>query len=340
MGVGNSVGAKLNNRRKLVMALGAGALVAPFGSFAQQKGKVWRVGFLSQRARPDSFESGVFGAFRLGMRELGYIEGTNLSINWRFADGDASKLPELVAELVRLNVDIIVAAGTPAASASQKATTTIPIVMATVGDPIGSGLVKTFARPGGNITGLSNLSGDLGPKLLEMLLSLVPRLSRVGILVNPANSSHAVTLKNIQASAPRVGVKCLPIEAKTEQEIRNAFSTLMREHAGAIIIANDPLFIQQGHLIAELALKHRLPSIGQMPDYAVDGGVLSYGQNLDDNYRRAATYVDKILKGAKPSDLPVEQPMKFELLINRKTAKALALTIPQSLMISADKVIE
>ena len=313
----------------------------PVCSFAQQQGKVWRVGFLSQRRHVDFLDSDYYyGPFRQGMRELGYVEGKNLVIEWRSAEGKFERLPDLAAELVQLKVDVIVTAGTPAISAAQKATTTIPIVMGSAGDPVGSGFVKSLARPGGNITGLSNMVVDLGPKHLEMLRSMVPKLSRVAVLVNPSNSSHATILKSVQAAAQKTNIKVLPAEARTPQEIESAFSTMTQGNVGAVLVAIDAFFIQQGRQIAELAAKHRLPSMSASREYVEAGGLMSYGQNLADNYRRAATYVDKILKGAKPGDLPVEQPTKFELIINGKTAKALGLTIPQSLLISADKVIE
>ncbi len=284
--------------------------------------------------------TGRYNPFLEGMRELGYIEGKNLLIEWRFADGKSERLSGFAKELVNLNLDVIVAAGTAATSAAQKVTTTIPIVMTNASNPVGSGFVKSLAHPGGNITGLSSITGDLSPKHMEMLLSMVPKLSHVAVMVNPGNSSHKVTLKNVQAAAQRTGIKIVPVEAQTPQEIENAFTVMAREHTGAVIAVSDSFFIQQRRQIAELAAKHRLPSISARREYAEAGFLMSYGQNSADNYRRAATYVDKIFKGAKPGDLPVEQPTKFELFINRKTAKALGLTIPQSLLISADKVIE
>ena len=328
------------SRRKLLTVIGLYALAAPLGAFAQQKNKVWRVGFLTPRRRPDSLDSDVFGAFLQGMRDLGYVEGKNLIIEWRFADSKLDRLPELAAELVRLKVDVIVTGGTSATGAAQKATTVIPIVIGTAGDPVASGFVRSLARPGGNITGLSELAVDVGPKLLEMLISMGPKLSRIAVLMNPDNSSHATRLKSVQAAAQAVGVTIFPMEARTAKEIENAFSIMAQKKTGAVIVTVDALFIQQVRQIAELAAKNRLPTISGMREYVEAGGLMSYGQNLADNYRRAAIYVDKILKGAKPGDLPVEQPTKFELFINRKTAKALGLTIPQSLLISADKVIE
>ena len=329
----------MNCRRKLLVVLGASALVAPFRSFAQQQGKVWRVGFLSLR-RPASLDSDFLGEFPQGMRELGYVEGKNLVIEWRFADGEVERLPVLAAQLVRLKVDVIVASSTQAVSVAQKATSTVPIVMGNSGDPVGSGFVKSLAHPGGNITGLSNINVDLTPKLLEMLLSMVPKLSRVAVLVNPANSSHSARLKSVQTAAQRVRVRILPVEAKTAQEIEPAFSMMRRENAGAVIVHSDAIFNAQVRQIAELAEKHRLLSIAGIREYVDAGCLMSYGPSFASMYRRAATYVDKIFKGAKPADLPVEQPTKFEFVINRKTAKALGLTIPQSLLVSADKVIE
>jgi putative ABC transport system substrate-binding protein len=212
--------------------------------------------------------------------------------------------------------------------------------MATTADPVGSGFVKGLTRPGANITGLSNLSVDINRKHLEIMLSIIPRLSRVAVLVNPTNSSHAAILKSTQDAARKLDIKVLPAEARTSQEIERAFSAMAREHAGAVIIAIDAFFIQQGRQIAQLAAKQRLPSMAGSREYVEAGGLMSYGQNLADNYRRAATYVDKILKGARPGDLPVEQPTTFELFINRKTAKAIGLAIPQELLLRADRVIE
>jgi len=330
----------MNKRRKLVIALGASALAAPFGSFAQQQGKVWRVGFLSQR-HVDFLDSDYYyGPFRQGMRELGYVEGKNLEIEWRSAEGKNERLPSLAAELVRLKVDVIVTGGTPATSAAQKATATIPIVMGSGGDPVGNGLIKSLAQPGGNITGTSNLAGDLGPKLFEMLLTMAPKVSRVAYLLNPTNVANAMGLKKFQAVARKVSVKIVPIEARSPQEIENTFSRMTQEKVGAIIVALDPFLQQQKSQIVELAMKHRLPSIALYGEYVEAGGLMSYGANFTDVVRRGATYVYKIFKGAKPGDLPVEQPTKIELFINRRTAKALGLTIPQSLLISADKVIE
>jgi putative ABC transport system substrate-binding protein len=246
----------------------------------------------------------------------------------------------MAAELVRLKMDVILALGPPGVIAARKATTSIPIVMVVSIDPVGAGFIKSLAQPGGNITGLSNLAGDLSSKHLELLLTIVPRLSRVAILVNPANAAHAAIPTNVQAAAQKADIKVLAVEAQTPQEIEGAFPRMARENAGAVIVALDPLFIQQVSQIAAQATKHRLPSIFAFREAAEAGGLLSYGQNQVDINRRAASYVDRIFKGAKPGDLPVEQPTILELFINRKTATALGIAIPHSLLISADKVIE
>jgi putative ABC transport system substrate-binding protein len=330
----------MNNRRKLLVALGVGAFAPPYFAFAQQPGKVWRVGFLSPRMRPVSIDSDIYGAFLQGMREFGYVEGKNLVIDWRFAENKAERLPDLAAELVQLKVDLIVAASPQATRAAQKATATLPIVFGSVGDAVDLGFVKSLAHPGGNITGLSNLARDLGPKRLEMLLAMAPRISRVVLMMNPGNSGHATVLKSLEAAAQKLNVKILPVAARSEREIGDALSSMAAEKAQAFLAGQDPLFTQQVRQIAEWAVKNRLPSIYGAREYAEAGGLMSYGPNLADLYRRTATYADKIFKGAKPADLPVEQPTKFELIINGKTAKTLGLKIPQSLLISADKVIE
>jgi putative ABC transport system substrate-binding protein len=330
----------MNNRRRLIIALGAGALAAPFASIAQESGKVWRVGYLSQGSRPVSFDPSSVGAFLQGMRDLGYVEGKNLVMEWRFADNSHERLSGLAAELVQLKVNLIVAVSPPATSAAQKATTTIPIVFGGIGDPVGIGFVKSLAHPGGNITGISNQAPDIGSKQLEMLRDMVPNLARVAVLTNPMNSGNSPLQNIVEAAAQKVRVKVLPLEARTPQEIGKAFSEMARQKAGAVIVARDPFLNQQLRQIAELAAKNRLPAISGIREYVEAGGLVSYGASLTDMWRRVATHADKILKGAKPGDLPVEQPTKFELFINGKTAKALGLKIPHSLLIGADKVIE
>ena len=327
------------SRRRVVFALGASALAAPFASFAQQR-KVWRVGFLAQ-GRVEFVDSDyMYGPFTQGMRELGYVVGKNLVIEWRSAEGRAERLPELAAELVRLKVDVLATLGTPAALAAQKATTAIPIVMITVGNPVGSGLVKSLARPGGNSTALSSMSAELAPKLLEMLRSMVPKVTRVAVLVNPANPVNTSWLKNVQAAAQKIGVQIQPVEASTPQEIANGFAAMTRQNAEALIVLLEPLFQQQKNQIVELAAKQRLPSMGAYGEYVEAGGLMSYGQNIRENARHAATYVDKIFKGANPGDLPIEQPTTFEFVVNMKTAKALGIKVPQTILLQATKVIE
>ena len=274
------------------------------------------------------------------MRELGYVEGKNLVIEWRSSEGKSDRLASLATELVNLKVDIIVAAGSPATSAAQKATATIPIVMNGVAEPVGSGFVKSLARPGGNITGAASMSTDIGPKQLEMLLSVVPKLSLVAVLVNPSNTATVKILEIVQSEGQKRGIKILRAEARTSQEIDNAFSLIRKQNAGALIVFREPFFQQQKTQIAQLTAKYRLPTMAGDRMYSEAGVLMSYGPSRDDLFRRTATFVDKILKGAKPADLPVEQPTKFEMFINGKTAKALGLTIPQSLRVMADKVIE
>ena len=329
----------MTTRRKLLVVLGA-ALAAPLASFAQQPGKIWRIGFLAPRSRPTSADPDVYSAFPQGMRELGYIEGKNLIIEWRFADGNFERLPGLAAELVLMKVDVIVAAGTVATQVAQRATTTIPIVIAASLDPVGSGFVKSLTRPGGNITGLSLATSDFSPKHLELLMTAAPKLSRVAVLVNPDNSAHPALLKSVQAAAQKLGVQVLPVNARTPEDIERGFAMMKRERAEAVIVATDAFFFLQRRQIAELALRHRLASMATNCQHAEAGDLMSYGQNVADFYRRAATFVDKILKGAKPGELPFELPTRFYLVINRKTVKALGLTISPELLLRADRVIE
>jgi len=327
-------------RRRFLFATGA-LLAAPFPSVAQQQGKVWRIGFLLPYRRPPSPDllDKFFGAYVGGMRDLGYVEGKNLVIEWRFAERKVELLPALAAELVKLNVDVIVTGGTPATLAAQKATTTIPIDF-TAGDPVGAGLIASLARPGGNTTGVSSLDVDLSPKLLELLLSVAPNVSKVAVMVNPDNSAQFRSLKLAQDAAQRVGKSVIAVEPRTAVEIETAFSVMARQGAGAVLVTPDSLFVAQARQIAELAARNRLPSIGGDLFFADSGCLLSYATNTADMVRLAVTYVDKILKGAKPGDLPVQQPTKFDLVINLKTAKALGIPIPRELLLRAERVIE
>jgi putative ABC transport system substrate-binding protein len=327
------------DRRTLVSTVGLLVVSAATGASAQQQ-RIWRVGFLALPERPNLLETSRFGAFARGMRELGYIEGRNLLIEWRFAGGEAGRLAALATQLVDLKVDVIVAGGAPVIGAAQKATAIIPIVMATSNDPVGSGFVASLGRPGGNTTGLSNLSPDLSPKVVEMLLSVAPKVSRVAILVNPSNSSNAVIAINLQVAMQGVGPVGLPVEASTPEGIDSAFSKMREQNADAVIVAPDTVFVEERQRIADLAIKYRLPSVFSFREHVEAGGLMSYGQHLADSYRRAATYVDRIFKGAKPSELPIEQSTKLELLISLKTAKALDITVPPTLLATADEVIE
>ena len=327
----------MRRRRTLVSLLWLG--IAPLSSFAQQRAKVWRVGYLSSSARPASTNSAI-ERFRQGMRELDYIEGKNLVIESRFAEGSYERLPGLAAELVQLKVDVIVADASPAIRAAQKATSTIPIVMGSTGDPVGSGFVESLAHPGGNITGLALMSSDASPKLLNLLREAVPLLSRVAVLLSPTSSTYRAILDNVRVAATSTGIEVVPVEAQTPLEIESGFSVIVRAKAEALLVGITPFFVQQQGQIAELAAKNRLPSISGYRTYAEAGGLMSYGQNIPANFRRAATYVDKILKGAKAGELPVEQPTTFEFVVNLKTAQTLGLTLPQSLLLRADEVIQ
>jgi len=321
------------NKREFVIAM---VSAGPLLSSAQ--GKVWHIGYLSSVTAASSSRN--TDAFLQGMRDLGYVEGKNLVIEWRFADGKLERLPALAADLVRLNVDVIVAAASPSIGAAQQATKTIPIVMATTGDPVGSGFVKSLAHPGGNITGLSNLNGDLGPKLFDLLRSVIPELHRVAVLVTPTSTTYREISEGVQASAQRVGVKALIFQASSPQEVDDAFSSMARENVDAVIVGASSFLAQQRNQIAELVNRYRMPSMFGNGANVEAGGLMSYGYRVTDNYQRAATYVDRLFKGAKPGDMPVEQPTRLELVVNANAAKALGLTIPQPILLRADKVIQ
>jgi putative ABC transport system substrate-binding protein len=327
-------------RRVFVGTLAGGLLAAPLAAEAQQVGKVFRVGYLSPGSSSDPARLRRFEAFRQGLRELGYVEGRNIAIESRWAEGNYDRYPALAADLVRLKVDVIVAVGGRATQDAQQATTTIPIVMSVVIDPLGSGLVPSLARPGGNVTGLSLMAPDLVGKQLQVLKEVVPKVSRVALLWNPDNPGSAPQLREAEAAARALGVRLQALEARAPQEIDSAFAAMTRERAGALVVLGDAILLNQRRQIAELAAKRRLPAVYALREHAEAGGLMGYSANPLDLERRAATFVDKILKGAKPADLPIEQPSKFELVINLKTAKALGLTIPHSLLLRADEVIQ
>ena len=279
-------------------------------------------------------------AFRQGLRERRYVEGQNIAIESRFADGKVEPLPTLAAELVRLNVDVIVTWGTPAVQAAKKATSTIPIVMAAATDPVETGLIASLARPGGNVTGVNSGGVEVAGKILELLKELVPRATRVGILWNPDNQANEITVAHTKAAAQALGLKLQFQEVRDPGGFESAFAAVTRQRVGALRVLHDLLYLQRGKRLVDLAAKNRLPAMYARREYVDAGGLIAYGVNFQDNFRRAATYVDKILKGTRPADLPVEQPMKFEFFINLKAAKQIGLTIPQSVLYRADGVIK
>ncbi len=316
-------------------------LATPLAAEAQQATKVPRVGFLSGISLSDPQLQLYLGAFRQRLHELGYVEGQSIEIHYRSAEGKYQWLPDLAAELVRLKVDVIVASGgAPVVQAAQHATTTIPIVMTSVGDPVAAGLVASLARPGGNITGLAIMSPELVGKHLELLREVVPKISRVAVLWNPANPGNASQLREAAVAALALGVWLQPLEARAPAAIDRAFTAMTKERVGALLVLADSMLIAHRERIADLAAKSRLPAVYGNRLHVEAGGLMAYGANFLDISRRVGSYVDRILKGAKPADLPVEQPTKFELVINMKTAKALGLTIPRSLLLRADQVIE
>ena len=327
------------DRRTFLGILAGGLFAAPLGAEAQQ-GKVYRVGILGNVPPSDVEGVRLWGALSQGLRELGYAEGQNLIVEGRYSEGREERLVELAGELVRLHVDVIVAGAGQPVHAASRATTTIPIVMTNHGDPVGSGLAASLARPGGNITGLSILNPEVTGKRLELLKVAVPALSRVAVLWNPGNPIHRQELGQAEAAARALGLQLQELSVRSPDEYKGAFSAMVKEHAGALLVLGDlTVWLNRGR-IAELAAGNRLPAMYVQREHVEAGGLMAYGVNLADNYRRAAVYVDKILKGARPADLPIEQPTKFELVINLRTAKALGLTIPPSLLQRADQVIE
>jgi putative ABC transport system substrate-binding protein len=327
------------NRRSFIATSAMALLAAPLAADAQQAGKVPRIGFL--RPGSPSDRPHLLDAFRQGLREFGWIEGQNIVIDYRYAEGRFDRLPDLAAELVRLKVDIIVAVGTPAAAAAKNATETIPIVTISVGDPVGLGLIASLARPGGNVTGSSFSVGlKIVGKGLELLKETVPKVRRVAILSNPANPAQPLAIRKVNVAARSLGVQLQLLEARGPNEFDGAFAAMAKERVGALLVVPDSMLTVHRTRLADLAARSRLPAAYGTRESVEAGGLMSYGPNFADMYRRAATYVDKILKGAKPGDLPVEQPTKFDLVINLKTAKALGLTIPPSLLLRADQVIE
>jgi len=325
-------------RREFIAFLGGAAVAWPIAAWAQQAGKVWRIGMLETTSA--TLNAANVEAFRSALRRLGYIEGQNLVIEYRSADGRAERLPELAAELIRIKSDIIVTRGTPPALAAKNATKTIPIVMAAIGEPVESGLVASLPRPGGNITGLSAFTTELAAKRIELLKELVPRMARVGLLDNMSNRSVPPQWDETKFAAQAFRIEAHLFDVRKPEDIARAFDAAVDKRVDALTVGNDTVVIASRSQVAELAAKHRLPAIYATREFVDAGGLLSYAAHYPDLYRRAAAYVDKIFKGAKPADLPVEQPTKFELVINLKTARALGLTVPPMLLVRADEVIE
>jgi putative ABC transport system substrate-binding protein len=323
----------VTDRRGFVATL-VGGLVA--AAVKRAAAKTTRIGYLSLRSGPWFLDD----AFRQGLRDLGYVEGQNLAIEYRWADWKPDRASALAAELVRLNVDVIVCiGGNIPALAAKRATNTIPIVF--IGsDPVRAGLVTSLDRPGGNVTGVNILTIELNAKRLDLLKSAVPRAKSVAVLMNPTSVTSAALRKELEGTAQALRVQLQVLQVRERQEIDDAFAAMARRRAEALLVVSDPMLFAQLERIVDLAARHRLPGIFEWREFAQAGGLMSYGTNIADMYRRLATYVDKILKGAKPSDLPIEQPTKYELVINLKTAKALGLTIPQPLLLRADEVIQ
>jgi putative ABC transport system substrate-binding protein len=324
------------DRRTFISGITVGLLAAPLAVTAQQPGKVYRIGLLSPTSQSPSIE-----AISEGLRTLGYVEGQNLVIEYRSAEGRFDRLPDFAVELVRLHVDVIVAVVTQASLAAKNATSTIPIVMMAVGDPVGAGLVASLARPGGNVTGTSGMAVEVASKLLELLQQVAARIHRVSVLWNPANEVfQGQMVKATEAAARSMGIQLQMLAARDVKEIDRAFAAMTKGRAEALVVLPDPVFVAQHSRIAVFAARNRLPSVSGSSGYAEEGGLITYGPDFFELGRRTAAYVDRILKGAKPGDLPIEQATKFELAINLKTAKALGLTIPPSLLQRADQVIE
>ena len=324
------------DRRTLLRTAAGGLLAAALAVNAQQGNRVYRIGYLHPAGADSSY-----AALRQGLSDLGYAIGRNLVFEERFADGKLDRLPGLAAELVRLKVDIIVAVSPSAIRAARDATATIPIVMAFSGDdPVKSGFMSSLAHPGGNITGMTALSGGLAPKWIDLLREAVPKVNRIAVLKNPERPDHVDQISAMQEAARPYGIHLVTVDAHGPEDYDPAFTAMSHDHADAVIVLSGPEFYRDRARLCELALLNRLPSAHQYRDFVLAGGLISYGPDIPDLSLRAAEYVDKILKGAKPGDLPVQQPTRFALVINLKTAKALGLTIPQSLLLRADEVIQ
>ena len=323
-------------RRAFILSVGSVLVAWPLCIAAQPVQRVFRIGVLSPGTPPP----GPLDAMRQGLRELGYEDGRNITIDWRFAGATNERLRDLAEELVRLKVDVIVAITTPASLAAKRATATTPIVIARVSDPVRTGLVASFARPGGNITGLSNFSDELSSKRLELIKELVPMVSRLAVLWNTGNPGIELSEREMERASKQLGIELHPHGVRSADDFRSAFEGVTRERASALFVFDDPFMTTHKRQILDWAAKVRLPVISQYAELTEAGGLMAYGPNIPDIYRRAASYVDKILKGAKPGELPVEQPTKLELVLNLKSAKALGVKIPGSILLRADKVLD
>jgi len=325
----------MNNRRQLLIALGAGALSAPFGLFAQQQGKLWRIGVLGAGS-PAGWVPMV-EALRAGLRELGYVEGNNIAIDFRWADGQYDQLPALVADLIRLKVDVIVTHATAGIGAAMRATTSIPIVMASIGDPVAAGFLTNLSRPGANITGLSFFTAEIGNKRLELMKEALPDIKRVVEIRDRSLPRDFTT--SMESAARAINVVAEFVDVDSADLLESTFSALAKKRVRGVVIRETPMLISNAKLVGAIAAKNRIAAIG-FKEVAEGGGLIGYGADIAAMWHRAATYIDKILKGAKPGDLPVEQATKFDLIVNRKNSKALGIKIPQSILVRADRVIE
>jgi len=329
-----------SGRRQFVLTIGAGALTTHFAALAQQAGKVWRIGYLDYGSHPSMLEAGRMTSLMQGLASLGYVEGRNFVLDARYAEGQVEQADALAVQLVAQKPDLILATGTPTSLAAKRATSTIPIVVLATADPVADGLAATLARPGGNVTGMSTGAGETVQKLVELLLVAAPKIKRVGVLINPANSRSANDLTQVLNALRKTNREALPVRARTANEIERAFDAMVRGRAEGVVIPIDGFMFQQRAQIAALGLKHRLPTIYPTPGYAEAGGLMSYGADFNDNVRRAAIFVDKIFKGARPGDLPFEQPTRYALVLNRKTAGTLGIKVSEELLLRADRVIE
>ena len=325
-------------RREFLTLLGGVVAATPLAASAQEARKLPRIGFLGNSTA--TLEANLVGPFRDGLRDLGYVEGRNILIEYRWAEGNYERFPSLIAELIALKADVIVTAGTPAAVAVKKATASIPLVMVAVGDPVGTGLVASLGRPGGNATGLTSIAPELEGKRLELLKEVLPKVSRVAVLWNPANAYQIGSEKEVQAAAKVLHILVASLPVRNREQLGNALAAISREHADAVLVLADRLFLHNRERIADFVITNRLPAMNAYRELVEAGGLISFGPSYAVMHRQAATYVDKILKGAKPADMPVEQPAKFELVINLKSARALGITIPQSVLARADEVIQ